>query len=207
MAKRQTATRTALFYGYFDDIGIYLSRERKAAHTFMCHVLCDGTTFDRIGNVGITQIKREPTSKHADISKGVDTLRGFEKQTSFDPATFGTEGTHVDQQTKEDAMGINWKKHDTEKSQMTGKRNDFLKKSAIKESGTSAVIVDVREIDTEYSDYGVDLKIGAKEYTWGLKSGSVALDQLAELLGKNERKWKGKKVTLYLHKGKYINVR
>jgi hypothetical protein len=90
------------------------------------------------------------------------------------------------------------------------KRRDFLKAEHIPAKGTSAKILDFREApkSMEFSDFLLDLAIGKKEYTWGLKSKTITLNMLIDALGKRTEKWAGKTIKL-VHggpKGQYVNV-
>lgn len=90
------------------------------------------------------------------------------------------------------------------------KRKPFLKSSDIPVKGTTAKITDVREApkQMEYSDLLVDLTIGKKEFTWGLKFKSVTLNMIIDELGKRTEKWVGKSVKLIRGgaKGQYVNI-
>jgi hypothetical protein len=90
------------------------------------------------------------------------------------------------------------------------KRRDFLKAIHLPAKGCTARIIDFREApkSMEFSDFLLDLAIGKKEYTWGLKSKTIALNMLIDTLGKRTEKWTGKSIKL-VHggpKGQYVNV-
>jgi hypothetical protein len=90
-----------------------------------------------------------------------------------------------------------------------GASNDFLpwlKSENLDEDGTIFVVTDVRESTTQFSDILMDVKNGREEFTVGIKGESVLLSQLVQVLGDNEKNWNGKKVKLYLAKGRYINA-
>jgi hypothetical protein len=90
------------------------------------------------------------------------------------------------------------------------KQRPFLKAEHVAAKGSSAKITDVREApkQMQYSDILVDLSIGAKEYTWGLRSKSITLNMLIDALGKRTEKWIGKTVKLVRggNKGQYVNL-
>lgn len=90
------------------------------------------------------------------------------------------------------------------------KRRPFLKAKDVAKTGSQAKILDFREAPTamEYSDFLMDIKIGTKEYTWGLKSKSVTLNMLIDALGKRTEKWIGKTIKLVTAgaKGQYVNL-
>jgi hypothetical protein len=90
------------------------------------------------------------------------------------------------------------------------KQRPFLKAEHIGAKGSSAKITDVREApkQMEYSDLLVDLTIGKKEFTWGLRSKSITLNMLIDALGKRTEKWIGKTVKLVRggNKGQYVNL-
>jgi hypothetical protein len=90
------------------------------------------------------------------------------------------------------------------------KRRDFLKAAHVPKKGCNAKILEFREApkSMEYSDFLLDLSIGKKEYTWGLKSKTVTLNMLIDALGKRTEKWTGKTIKL-VHggpKGQYVNL-
>jgi hypothetical protein len=94
----------------------------------------------------------------------------------------------------------------------TGKyvQRPFLKAKDIPAKGCTAKVIEMREApkQMEYSDFLLDLTIGKKEYTWGLRSQSMSLDQLIDTLGTKTEKWAGKSVKLVRGgpKGQYVNV-
>jgi hypothetical protein len=96
------------------------------------------------------------------------------------------------------------------------KKRPFLKKQHIgpkKNSGVQAKILEFREApkQAEYSDFIMDVVFlkSKKEFSVGLRSKTVLLDQLIEILGKRTEKWIGKTITLYRagEEGEYINAR
>jgi hypothetical protein len=116
-----------------------------------------------------------------------------------------------DEQTKENIMDL--RQHydkDTNKGGGKFKRRPFLKAKDIAAKGSLVKILDFREAPKamEYSDFLCDVSIGKKEFTWGLRSKSVTLNQLIEKLGKRTEKWIGKTVKLMTAgpKGQYVNV-
>lgn len=90
------------------------------------------------------------------------------------------------------------------------KRRPFLKAKDIPKTGTQAKILDFREAPAamEYSDFLMDLKVGSKEFTWGLKSKSVTMNMIIDALGKRTEKWIGKTIKLVTAgtKGQYVNL-
>lgn len=90
------------------------------------------------------------------------------------------------------------------------KRRPFLKSTDIASNGSTAKVLDFREApkQMEYSDFLMDVSIGKKEFTWGLRSKSVTLNMLVDELGKRTEKWIGKTVKLVRAgaKGQYINL-
>jgi hypothetical protein len=90
------------------------------------------------------------------------------------------------------------------------KRRDFLKATHVPAKGCSARIIDFREApkSMEYSDFLLDLAIGKKEYTWGLRTKTITLNMLIDTLGKRTEKWAGKTIKLVRGgpKGQYVNV-
>ena len=90
------------------------------------------------------------------------------------------------------------------------KRRPFLKAKDIAAKGSTAKVIDFREApkQMEYSDFLMDVSIGKKEYTWGLRSKSVTLNMLIDELGKRTEKWIGKTIKLVRAgaKGQYINL-
>ena len=92
----------------------------------------------------------------------------------------------------------------------SAKRTPFLKAKDIPAKGTSAKIVGFREApkSMEYSDFLLDITIGKKEFTWGLRSKTVSLNMLIDELGKRTEKWTGKTIKLVRggNKGQYVNL-
>jgi len=76
-------------------------------------------------------------------------------------------------------------------------RNPFLSAKDVGKGATIKVLT-VREAPREmkFSDLLMDLTIGAKKYTWGLKFEGMALNQLIGRLGKETDRWKNKTVKL-----------
>jgi hypothetical protein len=88
----------------------------------------------------------------------------------------------------------------------TGGYLPFLKAENLDETGSVFTVTDVREATSQYSDIYVDVKNGREEFTVGMKGDAVICSQMVGLLGDNEQRWKGKKIRLYLAKGRYINA-
>lgn len=90
------------------------------------------------------------------------------------------------------------------------KRRPFIKSKDVAANGSTAKILDFREAPKamEYSDFLMDITIGKKEFTWGLRSKSVTLNMLIDELGKRTEKWIGKSIKLVRAgaKGQYINL-
>lgn len=90
------------------------------------------------------------------------------------------------------------------------KRRPFLKAKDVAANGSQAKILDFREApkQMEYSDFLMDVALGKREFTWGLRSKSVTLNMLIDELGKRTEKWVGKTVKLVRAgaKGQYINL-
>jgi hypothetical protein len=72
----------------------------------------------------------------------------------------------------------------------------FLKPKHVGKKGATLTITGVREAgkDVEFSDILVDVKLGPKEYTMGVRVKSGNYRELFERFGSDDRKWKGKKV-------------
>lgn len=106
-------------------------------------------------------------------------------------------------------LGAHYDK-DSKKGGKKFKQRPFLKAEHVAAKGSVAKIVDFRDApkQMEYSDFLVDLTIGKKEYTWGLRSKSITLNMLIDALGKRTEKWIGKTVKLVRggSKGQYVNV-
>jgi hypothetical protein len=103
-------------------------------------------------------------------------------------------------------------KHRSPKKPGAGyKRLPFLKSSDIAAKGSKAKVLDFREApkQMQYSDFLMDVAIGKKEFTVGLRSESVLLDMLIDALGTRTEKWAGKTIDLVRGgpKGQYINVK
>ena len=90
------------------------------------------------------------------------------------------------------------------------KRTPFLKAADIPAKGTTARIIGFREApkSMEYSDFLLDLTIGKKEFTWGLRTKTVSLNMLIDELGTRTEKWTGKTIKLVRggNKGQYVNL-
>lgn len=90
------------------------------------------------------------------------------------------------------------------------KRRPFIKSKDVAANGSTAKIIDFREApkQMEYSDFLMDIVVGKKEFTWGLRSKSVTLNMLIDELGKRTEKWVGKTIKLVRAgaKGQYINL-
>lgn len=91
------------------------------------------------------------------------------------------------------------------------KRTPFLTAKDIPAKGTNAKVRDFRVKPKNmggFSDFLLDVSIGKKEYTWGLRSKSVTLNMLIDSMGKKTEKWAGKSVKLVRGgpKGQYVNV-
>lgn len=114
-------------------------------------------------------------------------------------------------QTAQEGDEMDLTKHRSkDRKQGKFKQRPFLKAKDIAVKGSTAVVIEMREApkQMEYSDFLLDLKLGAKEFTWGLRTESVGLDMLIDTLGSKTEKWPGKKIKLVRGgpKGQYINV-
>lgn len=73
----------------------------------------------------------------------------------------------------------------------------YLKASDLSKSGKSvlSILGNARESSSEFGD-GIDIevKLGAKSYTWTVKFASGNYRRLYESYGDNPDRWKGKKV-------------
>jgi len=90
-------------------------------------------------------------------------------------------------------------------------RRDFLKASHIPaKGGLKCKVIDFRTApkQMEFSDFLMDVSAGKKEYTVGIRSGSVLLDMICEELGTKTERYPGKTITFVRggNKGQYINV-
>lgn len=101
-------------------------------------------------------------------------------------------------------------KHRSKKGTGKFKQRPFLKTKDLPAKGATVKVIDMREAPAamEYSDFLCDISLGKKEFTIGLKTESVLLDQLIDTLGAKTEKWPGKSVKLVKAgpKLQYINV-
>lgn len=74
----------------------------------------------------------------------------------------------------------------------------------------SAVILSIEEaVDSDFSDYFLNLKVGKEEMRLGLKESSGNLALLVTEFGKDTNRWKSKKISLSAaqYKGKdYVKI-
>lgn len=123
-----------------------------------------------------------------------------------------TGATERDGGDHQGATDMDMSSHYDKDSKKSGKfkSRPFLKAKDIPAKGATAKIIDFREAPKqfEYSDFLMDVAVGKKEFTWGLRSKSVTLNMLIEALGKRTEKWIGKTVKLVTAgpKGQYINL-
>ena len=80
----------------------------------------------------------------------------------------------------------------------SGEQHPFIKPTDVSPKGTSVKVLDCREAGRgmKFSDILLDLSIGNKKFTWGLRLDSVTTSQLIGELGPNTDKWKGKTIKL-----------
>lgn len=89
-----------------------------------------------------------------------------------------------------------------------GAQNPFLKVEHFRgrEKGTLSFLGGREpQGNNAFSDIFVDVTLGGKAYTWGLKADSRNYAALYKRFGANEKKWKGS-VNVVIAKGKFINV-
>jgi hypothetical protein len=87
-----------------------------------------------------------------------------------------------------------------------GTFSDFLKREHIKGEKATLTFLGAREPSNgSFSDLFVDVKLGNKQYTWGLKADSRNYATLFKRFGSNEKNWKGP-VKVVIAKDKFINV-
>ena len=140
----------------------------------------------------------------------VQTIQNLPEDTDRDVRIFWYVHNAVKSITEGVKEQMDLKSHRSKKTGGKFKQRPFLKAEHIPAKGCSARVIELREApkQMEFSDFLLDLLIGKKEFTWGLRSESVALDMLIDTLGAKSEKWAGKTIKL-VHggpKGQYINL-
>jgi hypothetical protein len=132
-----------------------------------------------------------------DVTREADTLKELIRDAGIKRGKMVDLGSHYDDERKSGGKG-------------GFKNRPFMKAKDIPAKGGKCKVIDFRVApkQMEYSDFLLDVTMGKKEFTIGLRSKSVLLNMLIDSMGKKTDKWVGRTVTLVRGgpKGQYINV-